>query len=141
MLLADLHSTDTVIFHWIVLWILKINVINLQEVEGYLVWCLPEYEVHHQYLHSQDHQHQIWWVLLVILVDLVVRRAPMITLIWKVCIYYPIQYIKNCWVRLLSNYNIKYICTIYTRLYTCLASIPRFSLRDKVTLRLLKLLF
>jgi hypothetical protein len=41
---------------------------------------------------------------------------------------------------LLSNYNIKYICTIYTRLYTCLTSIPRFSLRDKVTLRLLKLL-
>ena len=50
-------------------------------------------------------------------------------------------YIKNCWVRLLSNYNIKYICTIYTRLYTCLMSIPRFALRDKVTLRLLKLLF
>ena len=36
---------------------------------------------------------------------------------------------------------LKYICTIYTRLYTCLTSIPRFSLRDKVTLRLLKLLF
>jgi hypothetical protein len=33
-----------------------------------------------------------------------------------------IQYIKNCWVRLLSNYNIKYICTIYTRLDTCLMS-------------------
>jgi hypothetical protein len=49
--------------------------------------------------------------------------------------HYPIQYIKNCWVRLLSNYNIKYICTIYTRLYTCLPSIPRFALRDKVTLR------
>jgi hypothetical protein len=52
-----------------------------------------------------------------------------------------IDYIKNCWVRLLSNYNIKYICTIYTRLYTCLTSIPRFALREKVTLRLLKLLF
>jgi hypothetical protein len=51
-----------------------------------------------------------------------------------------IQYIKNCWVRLLSNYNIKYICTIYTRLYTCLASIPRFALGEKVTLRLLKLI-
>jgi hypothetical protein len=50
-------------------------------------------------------------------------------------------YIKNCWVRLRSNYNIKYICTIYTRLYTCLTSIPRFALREKVTLRLLKLLF
>jgi hypothetical protein len=36
---------------------------------------------------------------------------------------------------------LKYICTLYTRLYTCLTSIPRFSLRDKVTLRLLKLLF
>ena len=51
------------------------------------------------------------------------------------------KYIKKCWVRLLSNYNIKYICTIYTRLYTCLTSIPRFALREKVTLRLLKLLF
>ena len=29
---------------------------------------------------------------------------------------------------------------IYTRLYTCLTSIPRFALREKVTLRLLKLL-
>jgi hypothetical protein len=50
-------------------------------------------------------------------------------------------YIKNCWVRLLSNYNIKYICTIYTHLYTCLTCISRFALREKVTLRLLKLLF
>ena len=30
---------------------------------------------------------------------------------------------------------LKYICTIYTRLFTCLMSIPRFSLLDKVTLR------
>ena len=29
---------------------------------------------------------------------------------------------------------------IYTRLYTCLTPIPRFALREKVTLRLLKLL-
>jgi hypothetical protein len=56
-------------------------------------------------------------------------------------LHYPIQYIKNCWVSLLSNYNIKYICTIYTRLDTCLVSTSRFSLRDKVTLRLLKLYF
>jgi hypothetical protein len=42
---------------------------------------------------------------------------------------------------LLSNYNIKYICTIYTRLYTCLTPIPRFALREKVTLRLLMILF
>ena len=49
--------------------------------------------------------------------------------------------IKNCWDRLLSNYNIKYICTIYTRLYTCLMSIPIFALRDRVTLRSLKLYF
>jgi hypothetical protein len=40
---------------------------------------------------------------------------------------------------LLSNYNIKYICTIYTRIDTCLMSISRFTLRDKVTL--LKLYF
>ena len=56
-------------------------------------------------------------------------------------LHYPIQYIKNCWVRLLSNYNIKYICTIYTRLDTCVMSISKFSLRDNVTLRLLKLYF
>jgi hypothetical protein len=49
--------------------------------------------------------------------------------------------LKHCWVRLLSNYNIKYICTIYTRLETCLMYISRFSLRDKVILRLLKLHF
>jgi hypothetical protein len=42
---------------------------------------------------------------------------------------------------LLSNYNIKYICTIYTRLNTCLTSIPRFASRVKLTLRLLKILF
>ena len=30
--------------------------------------------------------------------------------------------------RLLSNYDIKCICTIYTRLDTCLMSISRFSL-------------
>ena len=58
------------------------------------------------------------------------------------CIFHhPIKYIKNCWVRLLSNYNIKYICTTYTRLDTCLMSISRIFLRDKVTLRLLKLYF
>jgi hypothetical protein len=51
------------------------------------------------------------------------------------------KFIKNCGVRLLSNYNINYIGTIYTRLDTCLMSISRFSLRDKVTLRLLKLYF
>ena len=34
-----------------------------------------------------------------------------------------------------------YIYTIYTRLCTCLTSIPRFALREKVTLRLLKLFF
>ena len=49
--------------------------------------------------------------------------------------------LKYCWVRLLSNYNIKYACTIYTHLDTCFMSISRCSLRDKVTLRLLKLLF
>ena len=40
----------------------------------------------------------------------------------------------------MSNYNIKYVCTIYTRVYPCFTSIPRFALREKVTLRLLKLL-
>jgi hypothetical protein len=54
---------------------------------------------------------------------------------------YSLSYtiLKNCCVRLRSNYNIKYVFTIWTRLNTCLMSICRFSLRDKVTLRLLKL--
>ena len=39
----------------------------------------------------------------------------------------------------MSNYNIKYICTFYIRLDTYLISISKFSLRDKATLRLLKL--
>jgi hypothetical protein len=63
----------------------------------------------------------------------------------RFCLYnilhYPIQYIKNFWVRLLSNYNIKYICTIYTCLDTWHMCISRFSLRDKVTLWSLKLHF
>ena len=42
---------------------------------------------------------------------------------------------------MLSNYNIKYICTFYIRLDTCLMYISRFSFRDKATLRLLKLHF
>ena len=49
--------------------------------------------------------------------------------------------LKKCWVRLLSNYNIKYTCTIHTRSDTCLMSISRFYLRDNVTLFLLKLHF
>ena len=36
-------------------------------------------------------------------------------------------------------YNIYNIIYIYTRLYTCLTSIPRFALRENVTLLLLKL--
>ena len=55
--------------------------------------------------------------------------------------HHPIHYVKNCWVRLLSNYHIMYICTIYKRLDTCLMSISIFSLWDKVTLLLLKLHF
>jgi hypothetical protein len=49
--------------------------------------------------------------------------------------------LKNCCVRLLSNYNIKYTCTIYTPLDTCVMSISRLSLGDKVTLLLLNLHF
>ena len=49
-----------------------------------------------------------------------------VTVCWN--LQHPIKYIKNCWVRLLSNYNIKNICTIYTRLDTCLMSISRFFL-------------
>jgi hypothetical protein len=49
--------------------------------------------------------------------------------------------LKNCCIILLSNYNIKYACTIYTPLDTCFIYISRCSLRDKVTLWLLKLHF
>jgi hypothetical protein len=47
--------------------------------------------------------------------------------------------LRNFCARLLSNYNIKYPCTIYIRLETCFLSISSFTLRDKVTLWLLKL--
>ena len=48
-----------------------------------------------------------------------------------------ILYLHSAWNRL------EMICNmyIYTHLYTCLMSITRFALREKVTLRLLKLLF
>ena len=49
--------------------------------------------------------------------------------------------LKNCCVRLLSNYNITYAWTIYTRLDTCFLYISRCSFRDKVALWLLKLYF
>ena len=49
--------------------------------------------------------------------------------------------IQKCCLRLLSNYNIKYACNIYTRVDTCFMSISGCSLWDKVTLRLLKLHF
>jgi hypothetical protein len=62
-----------------------------------------------------------------------------VTVLW--ILHYPLQYIINYWVRFLSNYNFKYICTIYTCLDTCRMSISRFSLHNKVTLRLLKLHF
>jgi hypothetical protein len=80
----------------------------------------------------------LWWHQWI---PIWVRTPIWVYHINMIYIYYPIQYIKNCWVRLLSNFNIKYICTIYTRLYTCLTSNPRFALREKVTLRLLKLPF
>jgi hypothetical protein len=56
-------------------------------------------------------------------------------------LHHPIQYVKNCWVRLLSNFNIKYIWTIYTRLDTCLMSISRFSIWEKVTLSTIEAIF
>ena len=63
--------------------------------------------------------------------------------LWLYNAFFIILYsiLKNCYARLLSNYNIKYTCTIYTRLDTRLMSISRFSFRDKVTLWLLKLHF
>ena len=41
-----------------------------------------------------------------------------------------------CWIYI-AYWNNKYICTIDTLLNTCLMSIPRFALRDKVTFQLL----
>jgi hypothetical protein len=49
--------------------------------------------------------------------------------------------LKNCCARLLSNYNIRHTCNIYTRLETCIMSISRLSLWEKVTHRLLNLQF
>jgi hypothetical protein len=61
------------------------------------------------------------WKLNQTVLELDFRAVKLLFLIYFIscdCIMnsYPIQYIKSCWVRLLSNYNIKYICTIYTRL-------------------------
>ena len=63
----------------------------------------------------------------------------MLYFLWLYNEFFIILYniLENCLVRLLSNYNIKYTWTIYTRLDTCLISISSFFLRDKVTLRLL----
>jgi hypothetical protein len=70
-------------------------------------------------------------------INYIIQTSKQVTTIQYICPigsqsylwYYPIQYIKNCWVRLVSNYNIKYmhVCTIYTRLYICLMSISRFA--------------
>jgi hypothetical protein len=59
------------------------------------------------------------------------------------CHLLRIIYIISCELlnRLLSNYIIRYICTICTRLDICLMSISRFSLQDKVTLPLFKVHF
>ena len=59
----------------------------------------------------------------------------------RVIFYLLYKALSKLGIIYIYNYNIKYICTIYTRLYTCLTPIPRFALRDKVTLRLFKLLF
>ena len=65
----------------------------------------------------------------------------MLYFLWLYNEFFIILYniIKKYWVRLLSNYNIKYTCTIYTHLDTNVMSISRFFLRDKATHRLLKL--
>jgi hypothetical protein len=55
----------------------------------------------------------------------------------SVILPYPLHYIKIVEIRLLSNKNNKYICTIYIRLNTCFMSIPRCTLRENITLRLL----
>jgi hypothetical protein len=49
--------------------------------------------------------------------------------------------VKLLFARLLSNYNIRHTCNIYTRLETCIMSISRLSLWEKVTHRLLNLHF
>jgi hypothetical protein len=63
--------------------------------------------------------------------------------LWQYNELFIIQYniLKHCCVRLLSNYNIKYAWTIYTRLDTCFLYNSRCFLRDKVALWLLKLHF
>ena len=54
-----------------------------------------------------------------------------ICIIYFIPVTVPIPYIK---IAELDNrfINNKYICTIYTHLNTCLMSITRFALRDKV---------
>ena len=55
----------------------------------------------------------------------------------SVILPYPLHYIKIVEIRLLSNKNNTYICTIYIRLNTCFMSIPRCTLLENITLRLL----
>ena len=52
-------------------------------------------------------------------------------------VQYPYNIEIYCWIYI-AYWNNKYIFTIDTLLGTFIMSIPRFTLRDKVTLQLLK---
>ena len=56
------------------------------------------------------------------------RLYNILYFLWLYNEFFIILYniLKIAELRLLSNYNIKYICTIYTHLYTCLTSITTF---------------
>jgi hypothetical protein len=74
---------------------------------------------------------------------LIICSYNILYFLWLYSALFIILYniLRNYCARLLSNYNIKYACAIYTRLDTCLLSISSFSLREKVTPWLLKLHF
>jgi hypothetical protein len=129
-----------------------------------MVWVQIPSREEHKFDSSKSNSNTVWFnfqtyiIYIINLVSLVTLRSSGTDILYgchlllDVCIMYFISCdcimnsslsytIYKKLLRLLSNYNIKYICTIYTRLYKCLMYISRFSLRDKVTLRSLKLHF
>ena len=120
----------------VTLWLLKLHLYGTDEVESCRAldimrsdWCCSVSMVWVQILSREEHKfdsskfnsYTVWFNF---------QTYTFFIIIYNI--------LRNCCVRLLSNYNIKYTCIIYTRLDTGIMYISRFSLLDKVTLRLLK---
>ena len=116
------------------------KIVEIGKIETYTVW----FNFQTYIIFSILSNFEIQWDRYIVWLSLASRRLyNILYFLWLYNEFFIILYniLTIAELDLLSNYNIKYICTIYTRIYTCLACIPRFALREKVTLRLLKLLF